>query len=377
MNLKSTLPLHLLPSVAAVCLLSPHQAQAQGCVAIRSMGSPALPGLAGLNADERWLASAGYRYFQSDRYFMGSDDLSDIPGMAPGEQVINDVHTLDLAVSYTVTSRLNLTLSVPLVYAERTSREEHMGMMDFTQPQYTTRASGFGDLRLTGDFWVFDPEQHPHGNLALGLGVKAPTGSDDETDDFHTPAGIVNKPVDPSIQPGDGGWGMILQLQGFQQIVGNLSLYGNGLYLMNPREVNGVQSFSMKPLDANGEAYNSDQVNSVTDQYLGRLGLNYVIWPTAGLSLSLGGRIEGVPVNDLAGGDRGFRRPGYVISIEPGVNWARGRHRLAVTAPVALERNRQRSETEEAFANDPSPMLQLYPASFADWSLFAAYSFSF
>ncbi|MBX3747347.1 MAG: hypothetical protein KF833_18715 [Verrucomicrobiae bacterium] len=300
-----------------------------------------------------------------------------MPGMAPGEQVINEIHTLDLAIGYAVTERLGITLDLPLVFGRRTTREEHMGMMDFSQPQYTTRAHGIGDLRLTGDYWLWNPSEHPHGNVSVGLGLKLPTGADDKRDNFTTPGGIVDRPVDPSIQPGDGGVGFIVQVQGFRQLIGHLSLYGNAMYMLNPREDNGVRSFSMKPLDANGEAVHRDHVNSVTDQYLARLGLNYVLWPQAGLSLSLGGRIEGIPVRDLAGGDGGFRRPGYTISIEPGVSWVQGRHQLAVTAPVAVERNRQRSLAERAYRDDPNEMLRIYPASFADWNLFASYSYRF
>lgn len=370
-------PLVGLPLLSLLCFSNPQDANAQGCIAVRSVGSPALPGLDMIDIQSPWEVSVSYRYLRSDRYFMGSQELSDMPGMAPGQQVINTINTFDISASYAITPRFTLALDLPLVFAERTSREEHMGMMDFSQPQYTTHANGVGDLRLVGNYWLWNPADHPAGNISLGLGIKAPSGSDDERDDFHTPGGIVNKPVDPSIQPGDGGWGMIFQIQGYQRIVDHLNLYANGMYLLNPRDVNGVQSFSMKPLDGNGVAYNQDQVNSVTDQYLARLGLNYEIWPKGGLSVSLGGRIEGVPVHDLAGGDEGFRRPGYVVSIEPGVTWAKGRHEFSLTVPVALERNRLRSVTEEAYANDPNPMLQIYPASFADWSLFASYSFKF
>jgi hypothetical protein len=41
------------------------------------------------------------------------------------------------------------------------------------------------------------------------------------------------------------------------------------------------------------------------------------------------------------GGSRGFRRPGYVISIEPGLSYARGRSMIRVSAPRTMERNRK------------------------------------
>ncbi|HEV8544343.1 MAG TPA: hypothetical protein VGR78_18290 [Verrucomicrobiae bacterium] len=42
--------------------------------------------------------------------------------------------------------------------------------------------------------------------------------------------------------------------------------------------------------------------NSIPDQYLGRAGLSYEIWPSQDLSLSLGGRVEGVPAHDASPG---------------------------------------------------------------------------
>jgi len=50
--------------------------------------------------------------------------------------------------------------------------------------------------------------------------------------------------------------------------------------------------------------------DSIADAYLGRAGFEYLVWPKYTLSFSIAGRIDGVPLNDLAGGSEGFRRPG-------------------------------------------------------------------
>ena len=47
-------------------------------------------------------------------------------------------------------------------------------------------------------------------------------------------------------------------------------------------------------------------------------GFSYDIWPQAGVAVSFGARIEGIPAYDLIGGDMGFRRPGYTVSLEAG-----------------------------------------------------------
>ena len=52
---------------------------------------------------------------------------------------------------------------------------------------------------------------------------------------------------------------------------------------------------------------------------------------------------EEIPSEDLIGGSRGFRRPGYVISLEPGVNYQLKRATFYAYAPVAIKRNRTQS----------------------------------
>lgn len=42
--------------------------------------------------------------------------------------------------------------------------------------------------------------------------------------------------VDTSIQPGDGGWGATVELQGYYHLTGGLYTYGNAFYLFNPKE---------------------------------------------------------------------------------------------------------------------------------------------
>jgi hypothetical protein len=50
-----------------------------------------------------------------------------------------------------------------------------------------------------------------------------------------------------------------------------------------------------------------------------------------------------VPVYDLVGGSNWFRRPGYSISIEPGVMANLHGWKLALYTPIAYYNNRERS----------------------------------
>jgi hypothetical protein len=94
---------------------------------------------------------------------------------------------------------------------------------------------------------------------------------------------------------------------------------------------------------------------SVNDSYLARVGLGYTFLPKYGLTFTLGGRLEGAPPEDLIGSSAGRRRPGYAVSIEPGIVFIKNRWFASFSAPVALYRNRQEDSTgasgDAAFAD--------------------------
>lgn len=342
------------------------RAHGQGCVAVKNSPCSALMDgtYTNLVAAHQWLGSLAYRWYRSDRHFVG--DVEQPQRQALGNEVINDVHAFDVGVTYGFTAQWSATLALPFTFADRSSLYEH----DFTN-RHTMHAGGLGDLRLVTDVWLLDPHKHMDGNLALGVGFKAPTGDDHAADISYRSTGQVYRPVDPSIQPGDGGWGIILQLQAYQKIVNNLFAYVNGSYMMTPEEQNDTQltiadqprfATLLTPLRT---------YDTIADQYLGRGGFSYLIWPKQGLSLSLGARIEGIPVYDAIGGSMGFRRPGYTISIEPGLAWTFKRNSLAINTPVAVYRNRERSAPEIALG------LPGGDAAFADYSIAVSFTHTF
>src|SRR5207253_3113599 len=90
-------------------------------------------------------------------------------------------------------------------------------------------ASGMGDMTLAGDYWLSDPmKSRVIGSI--GLGVKAPTGSDSSTAVNHNVNPPSERPVDEAFQPGAGGWVLLLRAQGAAQIAERVSAYGGGYY---------------------------------------------------------------------------------------------------------------------------------------------------
>jgi hypothetical protein len=315
-----------------------HQLGAQGCVAIRHFSSCSGNALeTNLLRPGDWQVGANYRYFKSFRHFRGTHEEPD--RVSNNTEVINYSHGLDLTFTYGISNQLFATATLPYVYNERSSLYEHG-----RNERNTTFSRGMADARVALGYWLFSPEKAMNGNLALGLGVKIPTGNYNATDIFYNvgPEGSPQvRPVDQSIQPGDGGFGVTLDFQAYQKVVKSLFFYAGGFYLINPRETNGIRTFreTLNPILQN------ESIMSVPDQYSVRAGFNYSLFNhTTGISL--GARYEGVPVEDLIGGSSGFRRPGSVASIEPGISYMKNNISLNASVPIALYRNRPQSVTD-------------------------------
>jgi len=148
---------------------------------------------------------------------------------------------------------------------------------------------------------------------------------------------MIKATADPSLQPGDGGWGFVLGTQAYKALWRHSDLYAQGQYLFNPEDTNGVASFRSQP---------GQSIISVTDQYLFRTGISQGVPKIRGFAASFGVRGEGVPVRDLLGNSDGFRRPGTIISIDPGIMYNFHRTIFSVNGPWALYRNRPPSVPE-------------------------------
>ena len=120
-------------------------------------------------------------------------------------------------------------------------------------------------------------------------------------------------------------------------------MYANGYYLINPREQNGVSTARGGTPSVTALQYGTSTM-SVPDQYMARVGANLNF---NRLGISLGSRIEGIPSEDLVGESGGFRRPGYVVSVEPGVSYNFRRATAFVTVPVAIKRDRTQSVADK------------------------------
>jgi len=292
------------------------------------------------SASNRWQVAFTYRHFLADHHYTG--DVRQTSREREGSQTINEINLFDLGVTYTFNARFRATLTLPFAADSRSQvvRNATGAILD----RFATTSSGIRDTRLSGDFWVRDPGAQPAWNVSLGAGLVFPTGDDAARDVFEiydrASGRLVSRqqPVDTSIQLGSGGWGLLLKASAYALLAPRARMYFDATYVIAPQNTNGVATFLPNPYES---------VISVADSYLTRTGFEYRSrWPIP-VTASLGLRLEGVPVHDLIGRSEGFRRPGYILSIEPGASVPLGDWSLNVLAPVAVYHNRLQSVADK------------------------------
>ena len=336
---------------------------AQGCVAIRSTG-----GYCSMQHTDssKWQLSINNRYFKSFRHFVGTAEQKQRQVL--GNEVINHSVATDITIIRKISQQWSIMLDMPVLTNSRSSLYEHANI-----GRFTTHSFGLGDMRIAVYRWLWNPEKLYKGNVQVGLGIKLPTGNYNYQDYFHVTDSTKRLgPVDQSIQLGDGGTGLTFEINSFYNFTHALSVYGNFYYLSNPREQNGV-STARGGAPAVSAVLNGSDVMSVPDQYMIRGGINYM---KHNLTVSLGLREECLPVHDLIGGSNGFRRPGKILSIEPGVTYSFHKVNIFAYVPAAISRNRTQSVPDKITTAKTGKYTQ-GDAAFADYSINIGAAFRF
>ena len=266
--------------------------------------------------------SIGYRVFNSNKYFQGSDEI------ARPTAVRNHQNIFDIGIEYRLSHRWSILADVPVLNGTRNQIYPPAGIF---------QVSGLGDITIGAQSWLFRPPTENGGNVAVSASLKMPTGIDNATGSGLYTGQIIKATADQSLQPGDGAWGFNLATQGYKGLWHGAAAYGQATYLFNPLDTNGVATFRSQP---------GQGVMSVTDQYLYRAGVSQTVPRVRGLAMSLGIRGEGVPVRDLLGDSDGFRRPGFILSLDPGLMYRYKRDTLSINGPWALYRDRPPSVPE-------------------------------
>lgn len=285
-----------------------------------------------------WQVNLSFRNLESDTHYRLDDRQHEREEL--GTYVVNRQHAADLSVTHAFSERLGVAVAVPFVAASWSIPSPSSPALG---PRAQQDARGIGDVSAIGRYWLFDTRTHRQGNVAIGLGVKVPTGEHAAQDMFPDRNGQNNqlRYVDQSVQPGDGGWGLMIEAQAFKRFR-RAQAFGSASYLANPRDTNGTPSLTVSRLPPGvAPPANSDRlVNSVPDQYLVRAGGAFAVG--RGVAVLGAYRIEGQRRYDLIGKSHGFRRPGVAMFVEPGISVStRAGHTVSFSVPIAFYRNRK------------------------------------
>lgn len=350
------LPRISLVLVASIASALTAGARAQGCVAahVNQRVISELVTTDGGRPSSLWsihnlTVDLGYRVFNSNKYFQGPTEI------ARPNAVRNHQNIFDVGIEYRLSPRWSFIADVPIFNGTRNQIYPPAGIF---------QVSGLGDMLVGAQSWIFRGPTENGGNIAVSAQLKIPTGLNNATGSTLSKGQTITATADQSLQPGDGGWGFVLGTQGYKRLWSTASAYGQASYLVNPEDTNNVATFRSQP---------GQSVMSVTDQYLYRAGVSQAI-PARhlrGVAVSLGIRGEGVPVRDLLGDSNGFRRPGFIFSLDPGLMIDIKRTTLSVNGPWALYRDRPPSVPEIQYH------ITNGDAFFADYTVIASLSHHF
>ena len=200
------------------------------------------------------------------------------------------------------------------------------------------RTHGLGDIVVGGRIWLLKTEKSSKQNLALQLalttadrGFKLPGSLPQRSgQDFRMRA------AKSDVQPGSGGVGLRLAVQGFRRF-GHFAVYGNALYLFSLKEQNDTNSI-LSTLNPGGPQAVPENVryNAVPDSYLYHAGISVPIPGLKGVSASFGSQMAGVPAYNILTGNEGFRQPGYLVTVNPGVSLSTKYATYSMGVPVRV-----------------------------------------
>jgi hypothetical protein len=335
-------------AASMICIPS---ASGQGCIVARSNGEQGGPeSEGGYLAAGDWEFGVGYRHQFSYIHFVG--DVVQSYRQQAGTEVENKINLENFNATYQISSRFSVTADIPLLTASRHTNDSPI--------IYTS--AGIGDSSILAQGWIWDPREKTNGNVQLGIGLLLPTGKDNVENTITSNGVTSTVPVDYSIQPGQGGWGIPWEWTAFKNWRSS-QFYFNGSYTMMTKDLGARRSNTNNPVTLT-------QFNAVSDQYLLEGGVAHSISKVRGLTVLFGPRWEGVPARNLlpVGDNLGFRRPGFAVSVEPGVQYARNGNVLSITIARAIFRDRTRSVPDVLTGGHGD-------AAFANWVWLADYTF--
>ena len=248
---------------------------ASNCTLIRGSQS-------GLASEGRFVVDLSYRYIRQDDKKKGSSDFDGNIDVAKVEfetgliepahhrefRTINELAQLD--ISYGVTERFTVSLSVPFLNDRKHEHNDGVGGVP-PEGEFTNAdgSNGFGDITLMAKYAVWQTTKH---QLVAGAGIKFATG------DFklRNSEGNINE---PTIMPGTGSTdGVLSVLYNFSFIPNRLSFFASASHRLTGKNSLDYQFGDSTFLDGGVSYRLNEKVSLITqintrisrrDEYLG------------------------------------------------------------------------------------------------------------
>jgi hypothetical protein len=261
-----------------------------------------------------WQIQGSFTWYNTGDPFTGSELRKDIIAADAGPK--EGASSLNFQGAYALTRRINLMADVPLILSSHWN-------YPLGGTRYEMKTRGFGDAVIGGRVWLLNTEKNTKQNVALQFALRLPTGDPNYQVLYPNGLGqdIKKRSAKSDIQPGSGAFGLRLAAQGFRRFR-YFSVYGNALYLFSLKKQNDTNSI-YSTLNPGGPLAVAENVRFVStpDSYLYNAGVSTPIPHLKGLSFSLGGQITGVPTFNVLTDTIGFRQPGYIVTLNPGLSF--------------------------------------------------------
>ena len=109
--------------------------------------------------------------------------------------VVNLQHMVDVSVSHNFTERFSMNVGVPFI---NSSWGIPMPLAGGRAARVDQVGRGLGDISVSGRAWVLPTDRFTSGNIAVGVGLKMPTGNSNAKATFPNISG-TNPQLKPSI----------------------------------------------------------------------------------------------------------------------------------------------------------------------------------
>jgi len=260
-----------------------------------------------------WEIQGSFNRYSTNDFFTGSELQNNV--IAANAEPKEGAGSLNFQGAYALTRNINLTADVPITLYDYWN-------YPLGGTRYEMKTHGFGDVVLGGRVWLFNTEKNSNQNVALQLALRLPTGDSNYQVLYPNGLGqdITYRAAKVDIQPGSGALGLRLAAQGFRRFR-HFAVYGNALYLFSLKQQNDTYSIN-STLNPGGPAAvpANMRYNATPDSYLYNAGVSVPVPHLKGLSFSLGGGMVGVPTYNVLTGSEGFRQPGYLVTLNPGLS---------------------------------------------------------